>query len=164
MTPDVANGMIRLEQPITQNIRGPGCAFAPAVDENGTVATGETRATWISRRTWTWLFRKVGAVFGASSRTALYGVTIEAVGCGRRATVDKAESYTVVRRSRMTARRSRSTANPLFQRLILDQGYWPDRCIDRPLGRGADSATLALSQEAGYQRGTDAQKVFGGPR
>ncbi len=49
---------------------------------------------------------------------------------------------------------------PVFQRLVLDQGWYPDGLDDRPDRRGTRSGDIELAMEAGFNGARLHQKVF----
>lgn len=48
---------------------------------------------------------------------------------------------------------------PYFQRLVMNQGYYPDGIWTAPTDEALKNDIL-LSKEAGFQRGTPSSKVF----
>ena len=157
LTPDLASGTIRLEQPITQN--APGLRLrATLTDAHGVVTVAETRADLDfaprldlpipenRRRVWD------------MSDPHLYGVTIELVDA-HGGIVDKAESYAGLRSVSISGKTVRLNGVSVFQRLILDQGYWPESVMTAP----SDAelvADIQRSLDAGFNGARLHQKVF----
>jgi beta-glucuronidase len=75
------------------------------------------------------------------------------------AVVDEVESYAGLRSVAISGNRVLLNGEPVFQRLVLDQGYWPDTLMTSP-----DDAALVrdirLSMDAGFNGARLHQKVF----
>lgn len=73
--------------------------------------------------------------------------------------VDQVASYAAVRSVALDGKVVRINGKPVFQRLVLDQGYWPDSLMTSP-----DDAALVkdieLSMAAGFNGARLHQKVF----
>lgn len=78
---------------------------------------------------------------------------------GEGAVVDHVSSYTAVRSIALDGKMVRINGKPVFQRLVLDQGYWPESLMTSP-----DDAALVrdieLSMSAGFNGARLHQKVF----
>jgi beta-glucuronidase len=73
--------------------------------------------------------------------------------------IDRVESYAGLRSVAIDGHRILLNGRPLFQRLVLDQGYWPDTLMTAP----SDEALLhdiELSMNAGFNGARLHQKVF----
>ncbi len=157
LTPDVANSLIRLEQPLTRNL--PGLRLrATLTDADGIIATAETRADLDfaprldlpipadRRRLWN------------TTDPHLYGVAIELLNAdGTR--LDRAESYAGLRSLSIVGKKVCINGESVFQRLVLDQGYWPQSVMTAP----SDDELIAdiqRSLDAGFNGARLHQKVF----
>jgi beta-galactosidase/beta-glucuronidase len=157
LTPDVANGMIRLEQPITNN--RPGYRLRAALrDGEDILATAECRADMdLSPR----LDLHIPAErvrLWAPGAPHLYDVEIELLD-GTGAVVDRAASYAGLRSVALDGRAVRINGESVFQRLVLDQGYYPDGVMTAPTDE-ALARDIELSMEAGFNGARLHQKVF----
>ncbi|MGI8768469.1 MAG: glycoside hydrolase family 2 protein [Propionibacteriaceae bacterium] len=88
----------------------------------------------------------------------LYDLTLELLDAAGQA-VDSATSYAGLRSTGLLGRRFLINNEPVFQRLVLDQGYWPESLMTSP-----DDAALVrdieLSLAAGFNGARLHQKVF----
>ena len=157
ITPDVGNGMLRLEQPITHNT--PGLRLRVQVsDAQGEILTVETRADidfaphvdlaipQDRRRLW------------SIDDPHLYDLQIDLVD-GAGATLDSAQSYAGLRSIAIDGKAIKINGQVVFQRLVLDQGYYPDGIMTAPSDE-ALRQDIVLSQEAGFNGARLHQKVF----
>ncbi len=157
ITPDVANGLFRLEQPISQN--RPGLQLRARLrDAEGVIATAECRADLdfaprldlaihqARRRPW------------SPSDPFLYDLEIELVDSAG-AVVDAVRSYAGLRGVAIDGRRVKLNGEVVFQRLVLDQGYYPDGIMTAPTDE-ALRRDIELSMAAGFNGARLHQKVF----
>ncbi|MFI6731359.1 glycoside hydrolase family 2 protein [Nonomuraea sp. NPDC050451] len=155
ITPDVATSSFNVVVPLSGN--RPGSAVRVTVtDGDGVVATATARADVdlapsvrlpLDRaRLW-----EPGDGF-------LYGVRIELLDAAG-AVTDAADSYAGLRSIAIDGKRVLINGRPVFQRLVLDQGYYPDGLMTAP----TDAALLRdieLSLAAGFNGARLHQKVF----
>ncbi|GAA3613706.1 glycoside hydrolase family 2 protein [Microlunatus ginsengisoli] len=73
--------------------------------------------------------------------------------------VDRVESYTGLRSVTIDGRRILINGERVFQRLVLDQGYWPDSLMTAPTD-AALRTDIELSLAAGFNGARLHQKVF----
>ena len=73
--------------------------------------------------------------------------------------VDELESYAGLRSVAISGNRLLLNGEPVFQRLVLDQGYWPDTLMTSP-DDDALIRDIRLSMEAGFNGARLHQKVF----
>lgn len=73
--------------------------------------------------------------------------------------VDTVESYAGLRSISIDGNNILLNGQPIFQRLILDQGYWPESLMTAP-DDAALVADITLSQKAGFNGARLHQKVF----
>lgn len=85
----------------------------------------------------------------------LYDLTIETLENGQ--VVDWVESYFGMRKITVSGDRILLNNSPLYQRLILDQGYWPDGLLTAPSGE-ALKRDVELTLALGYNGARKHQK------
>ncbi len=73
--------------------------------------------------------------------------------------VDRVASYAGLRSVSIAGRRVHLNGRPVFQRLVLDQGYWPDTLMTSPSDE-ALRRDIELSLAAGFNGARLHQKVF----
>jgi len=157
LTPDVSLGLIRLEQPVNgqhaglnlratlKDDKGVICqetipadqSFIPAVD---LLIPADRRRLW------------------APGQPYLYDVTIELVTADGQV-VDCANSYAGLRSITIDGKAIKINGAVIFQRLVLDQGYYPDGILTAPTDE-ALRRDIQLSMEAGFNGARLHQKVF----
>ncbi|MFI0999412.1 glycoside hydrolase family 2 protein [Streptomyces galbus] len=157
ITPDLASGSFFLELPLTANLPGHRVR-AVLSDASGEVTAAETRAdldlaprlvlTVPEDRLRPW----------APGDPHLYGLRLEVLDAGG-AVVDAADSYAGLRSVAVRGKRVLINGRPVFQRLVLDQGYWPESLMTAP----SDEALvrdIELGLAAGFNGARLHQKVF----
>ena len=157
LTPDVAGGVIRLEQPLTGN--APGLRLRATLnDADGEIAHAECAADLdlaprldlpipaARRRLW------------AAGDPHLYDVAIALLD-GAGSVVDEAASYAALRAVSIDGTAIRLNGAAVFQRLVLDQGYYPDGIMTAP-SDAALRRDIDLSMAAGFNGARLHQKVF----
>ena len=88
----------------------------------------------------------------------LYDVVLRLVD-GEGAMVDEARSYAGLRSVSIDGKAVTLNGRPVFQRLVLDQGYYPDGIMTAPSDE-ALRRDIELSMEAGFNGARLHQKVF----
>ncbi|MCY4063627.1 MAG: beta-galactosidase [Chloroflexi bacterium] len=157
ITPDLANQTFRLEQPITGN--APGLRLrATLSDADGEVVSAETSAELdLSPR----LNLPVPAdrlKLWDVGDPHLYDLELALVDADGNV-VDSATSYAGMRSVSMHGKAIKINGKTVFQRLVLDQGYYPDGIMTAP----SDAALIEdieLSLAAGFNGARLHQKVF----
>lgn len=157
LTPDVAGSMIRLEQPISAN--RPGLRLRAALKANGqVVCTAECAADLDlaprldlaipaeHRRLW------------SPSDPFLYDIAIELLDSNGQV-LDLASSYAGLRSVCIDGKAVKINGEVIFQRLVLDQGYYPDGILTAPSDE-ALRRDIELSMAAGFNGARLHQKVF----
>ena len=157
ITPDLANQCFRLEQPITNNAAGLRLR-ATVSDAAGEVVSAECSAQYDlaprldlpipDERLKLW---GVGAPHLYSLHIALLDSAGEIV--------DQARSYAGMRGISIDGKAIKINGKTVFQRLVLDQGYYPDGIMTAP----SDAALIEdieLSMAAGFNGARLHQKVF----
>jgi beta-galactosidase/beta-glucuronidase len=157
LTPDVANGAIRLEQPITGNGAG-SHVRAKIRDAKSVVCVAECAASSDfcpeldltipieHRRLW------------SPRDPHLYEVDIELLD-GEGVVIDRVTSYVGLRGITIDGPAIKLNGETLFQRLVLDQGYYPDGILTAPSDE-ALRRDIELSLAAGFNGARLHQKVF----
>ncbi len=155
--PDVPAGMLRLEQRLGGQA-GDYRVRATVSDAEGAVVRGEAAAgsgfTALvdlplpenRRRLW------------SPEDPHLYDVELELLDATGQV-VDGARSYAGLRSVTARGRAIELNGRPRFQRLVLDQGYYPDGILTAP-SDAALRADIELAQAAGFNGARLHQKVF----
>ncbi|MDQ3814295.1 MAG: beta-galactosidase [Armatimonadota bacterium] len=157
LTPDVAEGTIRLEQPISAN--HPGLQLRATLrDKQGIVST----ACLPADRTLTpQLDLKIpqGRRHLWSPRDPhLYDIEIELLNANG-SVLDRATSYAGLRGITIDGKAIKINGEVIFQRLVLDQGYYPDGIMTAPNDE-ALKHDIELALDAGFNGARLHQKVF----
>jgi beta-galactosidase/beta-glucuronidase len=157
LTPDVANGLIRLEQPLSAN--RPGFALKAVLgDARGEVATAVCPADLdLAPRLDLSIPRGRWALWSPQD-PHLYDLDIALLDADGQV-VDRAASYAGLRTVALDGQAVRLNGQPLFQRLVLDQGYYPDGILTAP-SDDALRRDIELSMAAGFNGARLHQKVF----
>jgi beta-galactosidase/beta-glucuronidase len=155
--PDVGQSRFVLTQPVGGAVDGM-TVRATVTDADGTVASAQSPADADftpqlvlevgedRRRLW------------SIEDPHLYGLTLELLDAGGQI-VDTAQSYAGLRSVTISGKAILLNGKPVFQRLVLDQGFYPDGLMTAP----SDEALIRdieLSQAAGFNGARLHQKVF----
>ena len=160
VTPDLANGAFHVEQPIDSPHRADmsGLRYSATLTDGGdevcraecAVADFSPRLTLPipahERRPW------------SIDDPHLYDLKLELLDAGGNV-LDAAESYAGLRSVTIDGRAIKINGKSVFQRLVLDQGYYPDGILTAP----SDEALvrdIELSMAAGFNGARLHQKVF----
>ncbi len=157
ITPDLANAAIRLEQPISGN--APGLRLQAILsDAAGEVARAECSAEFD-------LAPRLDLAIPADrlrpwsiADPHLYDLDIALLSADGDI-IDSARSYAGLRAISIQGKAIKINGETVFQRLVLDQGYYPDGIMTAP----SDAALLRdieLSMAAGFNGARLHQKVF----
>ncbi len=157
ITPDVAGGMFHVEQPISANQTG--CQVRAVLsDASGEVATATVRADLdLAPR----LVLPVPAErqrLWSPADPHLYDLRVELLDATG-TVVDTVASYAGLRSVSIDGVAVKINGENVFQRLVLDQGYYPDGVMTAP----SDAALIRdieLSIAAGFNGARLHQKVF----
>ncbi len=157
LTPDVANSVIRLEQPISNN--QPGLRLRAVLkDEKGEVATAECAADLD-------LAPRLDLPIPANRRRLwsiddphLYDLVISLLDAAGNV-IDAATSYAGLRSVTIDGKAIKINGKVVFQRLVLDQGYYPDGIMTAP-SEDDLIRDIELGIEAGFNGARLHQKVF----
>lgn len=156
ITPDVANGRLLLEQPVV-NTR-PGMTLIASMTSQG-AAVSEARVTTgpdfspllvldipkAQRHLW------------SPDSPHLYDIRLQLIDQGE--LVDEATTYAGLRSISIDGKAILLNGRPVFQRLVLDQGYYPDGVMTAPDDE-ALIRDIELSQAVGFNGARLHQKVF----
>ncbi|MEV7662767.1 sugar-binding domain-containing protein [Paenarthrobacter sp. NPDC089316] len=156
MTPNLADASITLEVPINRNRDGHVVTAALSSDDVRVVA--ETRADLD-------LTPSIRLTVPADSLRPwspedpfLYDLEVSVLD-GDGEVVDQVSSYAAIRSVALDGKVVRINGEAVFQRLVLDQGYWPESLMTSP-----DDAALIkdieLSKAAGFNGARLHEKVF----
>ena len=157
ITPDLAGHTFDVRVPLTQNRRGHRVVVSVS-DEAGPVASSSVRAD-LDLAPAVRVEIPADRVRPWSTRDPhLYGVDVQLQDADG-AVVDAVRSYAGLRSVAIDGKAVRINGEPVFQRLVLDQGYWPESLMTAP----SDAALLRdveLGLEAGFNGARLHQKVF----
>ncbi|MFE7856173.1 glycoside hydrolase family 2 protein [Streptomyces sp. NPDC057403] len=157
ITPDLATGSFLIELPLSANVAGHRVR-ATLGDADGTVVTAEGRADLDlcprlvltvpddRRRTW------------SPDDPHLYDLALEVLGPDG-SVVDTARSYAGLRSVSVRGKELLLNGERVFQRLVLDQGYYPDGLMTAP-SDAALRRDIELGIAAGFNGARLHQKVF----
>lgn len=167
ITPDLANGAFHLRLPLsgpTEGLRVRAVLSDRHGDGNGEgnggseIATAEVRAGLDAAPQLTLTIPEEHRRAWSPQDPHLYGLRLELVDAGG-AVVDRAESYAGLRSVSVRGKAVLINGERVFQRLVLDQGYYPDGLMTAP-----DDAALVRDIELGLRAGFNGarlhQKVF----
>ncbi|GCF11367.1 glycoside hydrolase family 2 protein [Dictyobacter arantiisoli] len=157
ITPDVANSMFRLELPLSRSTTGLRLR-AELSDQAGTVAQAECAADQdfsprldltipaTRRRLW------------SPQDPHLYDLAIELLDEAGNV-IDHARSYAGLRSVTINDKAIKINGETIFQRLVLDQGYYPDGVLTAP-SDAALKQDIEMSLAVGFNGARLHQKVF----
>ncbi|MCX4997668.1 beta-galactosidase [Streptomyces longwoodensis] len=157
ITPDVASGSFFLELPLTANLPGHRVR-AVLSDASGEVTAAGTRADLDLAPRLVLTVPDERVRLWAPEDPHLYGLRLEVLDADG-TVVDAADSYAGLRSVAVRGRRVLINGRPVFQRLVLDQGYWPESLMTAP----SDEALvrdIELGLAAGFNGARLHQKVF----
>ncbi len=157
ITPDVGNGMFHIEQPITNN--SPGMALRVTLsDSDSDVVSARVAADLDFAPRITLVIPEDRRRLWSIEDPHLYDLKIELIDAAGNV-IDSARSYAGLRGVSIDGKAIKINGKVIFQRLVLDQGYYPDGLMTAP----SDAALIQdikLSQEAGFNGARLHQKVF----
>lgn len=157
ITPDVANSLFILEQPLTEN--APGLKLRATVFDHGNqVSQAECcAAVDLSPRLYLPIAEADRKLWGPGEPN-LYDLKIELIDADG-SIVDSAMSYAGLRSIAIQGKKVLINGKSVFQRQVLDQGYYPDGILTAP----SDEALIRdieLSMAVGFNSARLHQKVF----
>ncbi len=157
LTPDVTNSAIHLTQPISGAKAGMRLR-ATLSDANGEVVTVERPADLDFEPQLTLTIPDDRRQLWSIENPFLYDLVITLLDANG-AVVDQASSYAGLRSVTIDGYAVRINGKAVFQRLVLDQGFYPDGILTAP----SDEALvqdIQLSMDAGFNGARLHQKVF----
>jgi len=157
ITPDVAQRRFVLDVPI----RGPRTGMAVRAilsDDAGEVCRAEVAADGDFTPRLDLVIGEDRLKLWGPGRPHLYDIALELVDASG-AVVDAAATYAGMRSVTLDAKAVRINGQTVFQRLVLDQGYYPDGILTAPCD-GALVRDIELSLAAGFNGARLHQKVF----
>ncbi|MBZ0296686.1 MAG: beta-galactosidase, partial [Anaerolineae bacterium] len=157
ITPDVSNHVIRLEQPITENKSGLRLR-AVLKDGQGEVVSAEVAADMDLSPRLDLVIPEDRVRLWSIEDPHLYDLEITLVD-GDGDVVDQITSYAGLRSISIDGKAIKINGKAVFQRLVLDQGYYSDGIMTAP-SEEALIRDITLSMEAGFNGARLHQKVF----
>jgi beta-galactosidase/beta-glucuronidase len=157
ITPDVANSRFILEQPIYGRKAGHSVRALLSIG-GATVSSVTVPADRDMTPILTLPITADHVRLWAPGEPNLYDLEIELLGPDAEV-VDSARSYAGLRSVVIDDKAVKISGKPVFQRLVLDQGYYPDGILTAPSDE-ALVADIVLSMEAGFNGARLHQKVF----
>ena len=157
ITPDVANRKFRLVQPISNNPRGYKVR-AILKDAKGEVARAEVAADLDLMPQLDLTIPENRVMLWGAGEPNLYGLDVELLDASGKV-VDKFESYAGLRSVSIDGTAVRINGKNVFQRLVLDQGFYPDGIYTAPTDE-ALKLDIQISLDAGFNGARLHQKVF----
>ena len=157
ITPDVANRRFRIAQPISNNT--PGLRLRATLrDAAGEVATADVAADADFAPQLDLVIPEDRVRLWGPGEPNLYDITLELVDADG-SVVDSAESYAGLRSVTIDGMAVKINGKSVFQRQVLDQGYYPDGVMTAPSDE-ALKADIELSMAVGFNSARLHQKVF----
>lgn len=156
LTPDVANGLIRLVQPIS-GARAGLRLRASLRDQEGVICTVSCETGWNLSPQLDLPIPEERRVLWSPAHPFLYDLDIQLL--DGETVIDQASSYAGLRSVSIEGRAVLLNGQRLFQRLVLDQGYYPDGIMTAPSDE-ALRRDIELGLAAGFNGARLHQKVF----
>lgn len=157
ITPDVAAGAFWIEQPISGN--KPGYQVRAVLsDGKGEVVSATVRADLDLAPRLALQIPADRQRLWSPADPHLYALRLELLD-GSGSVVDSFDSYAGLRSVSIDGVAVKINGEPIFQRLVLDQGYYPDGVMTAPTD-AALKRDIELSMAAGFNGARLHQKVF----
>jgi beta-galactosidase/beta-glucuronidase len=157
ITPDVAGSSFHLAVPVSAN--KPGWKVRAILSDNdGEVTKAEVRADLDLTPRLTLQLPADRVRLWDTTDPHLYNVRLELIDADGNV-VDGADSYAGLRSVSINGQAILINGKHVFQRLVLDQGYWPESLMTAP-SEEALVADIELSLAAGFNGARLHQKVF----
>lgn len=157
ITPDVANCTLRIEQPVRNAQRGQTIRITARAGEE-VVAVVENAATKDFTPHLDLHIPDQQCRLWSPEDPFLYDLEIELCDA-EGATIDRAQSYAGLRSVTLDGKAVKINGKVIFQRLVLDQGYYEDGIMTAPSDEALIS-DIELSMAAGFNGARLHQKVF----
>ncbi len=157
ITPDVANRRFHIEQPISSNRTGLRLR-ATAVMNGEQLAQAEVPADAVLAPALDLIIPEKHVKLWQPGEGNLYDITLELLGADGEV-IDRADTYAGLRSITIDGKASKINGRSVFQRQVLDQGYYPDGILTAPTDE-ALRHDIELSMAAGFNAARLHQKVF----
>ena len=157
ITPDASAGAFHLEVPV-RRARGGMKLRAVLTDARGQVAETTVPADAAPAARLTLAIPTDRLRLWSPSHPQLYDLHLELLDAAG-AVIDRADSYAGLRSVAFDGNAFKLNGEVLFQRLVLDQGFYPDGILTAPTDE-ALVRDIQLSREAGFNGARLHQKVF----
>ena len=157
ITPDVAGSAFHLEVPLRANRKG-FFVRATLSDSEGVVCTGQVRADLDLAPRLTLAIPNDRKHLWTVGDGYLYTIELEITDEDGNVH-DAVKSYAGLRSVAIDGRRVKLNGEPVFQRLVLDQGYWPESVMTAPTD-DALIEDITRSIDLGFNGARLHQKVF----
>jgi beta-galactosidase/beta-glucuronidase len=157
IVPQLASGSLAVTTGLTQNLPG-STVHVSVLSEDLEVATAEVAADLDLAPTLTLVIPEEHRRAWSIEDPHLYDLVIEIRDADSQV-VDSVRSYAGLRSVAIEGTAIRINGRPVFQRLVLDQGYWPDTLMTSPDDE-ALVRDIELSMAAGFNGARLHQKVF----
>jgi beta-galactosidase/beta-glucuronidase len=161
ITPDVANSRFELVVPLTAHGPGPNLegltVTATLTDASGVVSRATVRADLDFAARLILDVPEDRKRLWSTTDPHLYGVTLTLL--SGKTTIDTVESYAGLRSVALSGMAFKLNGEIVFQRTVLDQGYWPESVMTAP---SDDELRLDIERSlaAGFNGARLHQKVF----
>lgn len=157
ITPDVSSSAFDVVVPLSANRLG-HTVHVTVTDADGEVGAATARADLDLAPALRVVVPAERVRLWGPGQPNLYGVLVE-VRDGEGAVVDSVRSYAGLRSVSIDGQTVRINGEAVFQRLVLDQGYWPESLMTAPTD-AALVRDIELGLEAGFNGARLHQKVF----
>lgn len=157
VVPNLGAGTFTVELPVSASRAG-WTATATLSDADGTVAAAQTRVDLDRAPTVTLTVPPERRRVWQPSDPHLYDLGLE-LHDAKGILVDRVDSYTGLRSITIDGQSILLNGQKVFQRLVLDQGYWPESLMTAP-DDDALRRDIELAQAAGFNGARLHQKVF----
>ena len=161
ITPDLANSRFELVVPLTAHGPGPNLegltVTATLTDTDGVVSSASVRADLDFAARLVLDVPKDRKRVWSTTDPHLYGITLTLL--KGKTTIDTVESYAGLRSVALSGMAFKLNGEVIFQRTVLDQGYWPESVMTAP---SDDELRLDIERSlaAGFNGARLHQKVF----
>jgi beta-galactosidase/beta-glucuronidase len=157
ITPDVARGSFVIQQPVLGSRMG-AILRVDLRDNQGVVSSANLEIGWNLNPILELAVPQNRRQIWHPGNPFLYDIDISLVDAEGK-TIDQVKSYAGLRSISIEGQKILLNGNPLFQRLVLDQGYYPDGILTAPTDE-ALARDIELSMAAGFNGARLHQKVF----
>ncbi len=157
ITPDIAGKCFRIEQPVSSNATGYKIV-AILKDGKGEISRDEVAASQDFAPSLKLPVPVSRLKLWQPGKAFLYDIELQLLDASGRI-VDSAASYAGLRGITIEGKKVKINGRPVFQRLVLDQGYYKDGILTAP-DEAALIRDIELSMQAGFNGARLHQKVF----